>query len=429
MDGDALSIVRNIFDHINTNIPRDITPQAEYARSLFSELSRDGGRVTALDTPTYKKTRIDELGTWTGDPWGTPTYGLDASTTRPLEFNNGLIVDTAYAKLGVSGANVDKRIEENGTIETVVYLADSESTLYAEQFETDRITGEVVQFPPTDRSATLSKSVASAAQGLAESSHAAAHVDDLDGLLFIDGAVYPLGVLYWVLLDQVGRTTPAGTWDKPGEIVRNYIDVVDTQYEKGYPVVGVVKTSTISQLLDALDAKLAINHVTTDNDGRPDVPWTRDHQFIAEVLRDDSLEHLTYTSWFVHKQAPVDGESFELLEPFSNELAHGDPVDYRRAFFYVRLPKTGEVLRVETPRLMIDDEDTRDQIQYKALKEIAQTQDVPRAVERADRIARISRDNRDTIRDFLTTADYAHDYNWDGRWSDIEQPPETQLQQ
>ena len=429
MDGDALSIVRNIFNHIDTNIPRDITPQAEYARSLFDELSRDGGRVTALDTPEYQKTRIDELGTWTGDPWGTPTYGLDASTTRPLEFNNGLIVDTAYAKLGVSGANVDKRIEETGTIETVVYLADSESTLYAEQFETDRITGEVVQFPPTDRSATLSKSVASAAQGLAESSHAAAHVDHLNGLLFIDGAVYPLGVLYWVLLDQVGRTTPAGTWDKPGEIVRNYIDVVDTQYEKGYPVVGVVKTSTISQLLDALDSKLATNHVTTDNGGRPDVPWTRDHQFIAEVLRDDSLEHLTYTSWFVHKQAPVNGESFELLEPFSNDLAHGEPVDYRRAFFYVRLPKTGDILRVETPRLMIDNEDTRDQIQYKALKEIAQTQDVPRAVGRADRIARISRDNRDTIRDFLTTADYAHDYNWDGRWNDIEQPPETQLQQ
>jgi 3-deoxy-D-arabino-heptulosonate 7-phosphate (DAHP) synthase len=78
---------------------------------------------------------------------------------------------------------------------------------------------------------------------------------------------------------------------------------------------------------------------------------------------------------------------------------------------------------------MIDDAETRDQIQYKVLKEIAQTQDVPQAVGRADRIARISRDNRDTIRDFLTAADYAHDYNWDGRWNDIEQAPDTQLQQ
>jgi len=429
MDTSALSIVEDIFGHIDTNIPRDVTRQANYARRLFDHLSRDGGRVTALGEPAYQKTRIDELGTWTGDPWGTPTYGLDASTTRPIEFNNGLIVDTAYAKLGVAGADTDKRIEETGTVETVVYLADNESTLHAEQFEADRVTGEVVQFPPTDRSATLSKSVASAAQGLAESTHAATHVDTLNGLLFIDGAVYPLGVLYWVLLDQVGRTTPAGAWDKPDEIIRNYIDVIDTQYEKGYPVIGVVKTSTISQLLDALDAKLATNHVTNDHGGRPDVPWTRDHQFIAEVLRDDSLEHLTYTSWFVHKQAPVDGQSFELLEPYSDALAHGDPADYRRAFFYVRLPKTGDILRVETPRLMIDDEQTRDQIQYKVLKEIAQTQDVPRAVGRADRIARISRDNRDTIRDFLTAADYAHDYNWDGRWNDIEQAPETQLQQ
>jgi len=155
-----------------------------------------------------------------------------------------------------------------------------------------------------------------------------------------------------------------------------------------------VKTSTISQLLDALDAKLATNHITTDHGGRPDVPWTRDHQFIAEVLRDDSLEHLTYTSWFVHEQASIDGQSFDLLDPFRATLSYGDPAAYRRAFFYVRLPKTGDILRVETSRLMIEDEETRDQIQYKALKETAQTQDVPRAIKRADRIARISQENR-----------------------------------
>jgi hypothetical protein len=205
----------DIFDHIDTNIPRYVTLQANYVRGLLKHLSRDGGRVTALGKPVYQKTRINELGTWTGDPWGTPTYGLDASTTRPIEFNSGLIVDTAYAKLGVAGAGTDKRIEETGTVGTVVYLADSESTLHAGQFETDRVTGEVVQFPPTDSLATLSKSVASAAQGLAESAHIAAHVDSLNGLLFIDGAIYPLGVLYWVLLDQVDRTTPAGAWDKP----------------------------------------------------------------------------------------------------------------------------------------------------------------------------------------------------------------------
>ena len=429
MDVDAIRIVRDIFNHIDTKIPRDIPSQVKYARGLFESLALDGGRVTAIDNPTYQKTRIDELGTWTGDPWETPTYGLDASTTRPFEFNNGLIIDTAYAKLGVAGANADRQVEETGTIGTVVYLADSESKIYAEQFETDRVVGEVVQFPPTDRSATLSKSVASAAQGIAESTHAAAHVDDLNGILFIDGAVYPLGVLSWVLLNQVGRTTPAGTWDKPSEIVRNNIDVVDTQYEKGYPVVGIVKTSTINQLLDALDAKLDSNQVTTERGSQPDVPWTRDHQFIAEVLRDESLEHLTYTSWFVHEQAPVDGQSLELLAPFNKDLSHGAPSDYRRAFFYCRLPKTGDVLRVETPKLMIEDEDTRYQIQYKALKEIAQTQDVPRAIGRADRIARISRSNRRKIRDLLTGADYAHDYNWDGRWNEIEQPPEIQLQQ
>jgi len=49
-------------------------------RDLFAHL--------ALDDSSYQKTRLDGLGTWIGDPWGSPTYGHDASTTRPLEFNN-----------------------------------------------------------------------------------------------------------------------------------------------------------------------------------------------------------------------------------------------------------------------------------------------------------------------------------------------------
>ena len=35
MDTNALSIVEDIFDHIDTNIPRDVALQANYARGLF----------------------------------------------------------------------------------------------------------------------------------------------------------------------------------------------------------------------------------------------------------------------------------------------------------------------------------------------------------------------------------------------------------
>ena len=145
------------------------------------------------------------------DQWPISRSRHSGGNYRQTGFRRGLDHgDPACSQILCPSA--DKRIEDTGTLETVVYLADSESTLHPQQFETDHVAGEVVQFPSTQRSATLSKSVATAAQGLAESSHAAANVDAFDGVLFIDGAVYPLGVLYWVLLDKVGRTTPVGTW-------------------------------------------------------------------------------------------------------------------------------------------------------------------------------------------------------------------------
>jgi hypothetical protein len=71
---------------------------------------------------------------------------------------------------------------------------------------------------------------------------------------------------------------------------------------------------------------------------------------------------------------------------------------------------------------MIADEERRQHVQYKTLKEIARRQDVPEAIARADRIARITSQNRDTIRDMITSSEYTHDYNWDGRWSDVDTP-------
>lgn len=420
MDSNALSVVRDLFNHIDANVPREQNEQAAYARKLFEILSHSGGAIEPLEEPSYQKTPLSELGTWTEDPWGQPTYGLDASTTKPIEFNNGLIIDTAYAKIGITGRGADRTIEEGGTVQTVVHFADSDSTLHDTETTEGDVIGEVVRFPDVTQSRNLSKDVATAAQHLAESEHLVRNVDDIDGVCFIDGAVYPLGVVYWLLLDEVGWSTPAGAWEVPRRILGNYAEFVDEQFEKDLPVVGVVKTSTIDEVLTALDKKIS-RHDLTDDDGiRIDVPWTRDHQFMGEVLRDSSLNHLTYTSWFVQKELPLRNHSFDLLSSIESQLSHGDATAYRRAFFYVRLPKTGDVLRVEAPHLMVSDTDRRKGIQYKTLKEIAKKQDVPGAVGRADRIARITSENRETIRSMIRTSEASFDHNWDGRWSDIE---------
>lgn len=440
MDAQALSLIRDMFERIDENVPREATEQTAYARRLFAQLEKSGGGIETVGAPECFQTPIADLGRWTNDPWDNTTYGIDASTTRNFEYTNGLIMDTAYAKLGVSGTDVDRTPEQAGTVKTVVYYDDGESSIRGDSFgsreneagtdidadaaldmdaDESRLRGELVSYDAdADSTRNLSKAVSSVAQSLAEGKHARRMLDEIDGPLFLDGSLYPLGVLYWVLLDHDGTTSPAESWDRPREIVENYIDVVDTLYERNLPVIGVVKTSTTAQLVEALETKL-VRHSVTDEDGlRPDVSWVRDHQFIADVLRNDSLDELTYTSWFVSTELGAGRLDGEILEPFTDALRFGEPEEYRRAFFYVRLPKQEFILRIEAPLLFVREEDTRREIQNKTLKEIARRRDVPYAIKRADRTARISPENRESLRQLLESSQPSMDYNADGRWSD-----------
>jgi hypothetical protein len=421
MNPEALGAVRQVFAELDAAVPRDLDSQTAHARQLFELLDHDGGGVEPLEEPTYQRTRIDELGTWTDDPWSGPTYGVDASTTRPLEYNNGLVVDTAHAKTAVTGSTADRAVERSGRIATVAYLDDDDSVLHGQTFEGDHVTAELVSFPQsTEEPRNVSKSVATVAQRLSESEQALDSLDAIDGPLFLDGSVLPLGIVYWVLLDYAGERSPAGSWELPADILDNYIEVIDRQYERGQPVIGVVKTSTTSQVLAALREKITRNDLRDDDGRLLSVPWVRDHQFIAEVLRHDDLDYLTYTSWFVNRGQEIGRQRYDVLEPRAGQLAHGDPADYRRAFCFVRLPKTGDLLRIEAPRLMVADETSRKQVRLKALKEIAKRRGVPGAVHRADRLASISRENRETIRELLERTEAAYDHNYDGRWSDLD---------
>ncbi|WP_435180416.1 DNA double-strand break repair nuclease NurA [Halorussus sp. AFM4] len=421
MDSEAIGIVRELFAEIDAAVPREQASQAAHARRLFELLGRDGGQVEAIESPDYYRTRIDELGTWTADPWAGATYGVDASTTRPLEYNNGLVVDTAYAKTAAAGDDANRGVERTGHIAGVAYYDDGDSTLHSQTIEGDHVSAELVRFPQLEEEPrNVATSVAAVAQHLSESKQALNSLDAIDGALFLDGAILPLGLVYWVLLDHAGGRSPAGSWELPADILGNYIEVIDRQYERDRPVVGIVKTSSMSQVLAALRTKIEDHDIRDDNGRQLDVPWVRDHQFMSEVLRFDDLEYLTYTSWFVQRGQAVNGRLHDVLEPVADRLAHGDPSDYRRAFCYVRLPKTGDLLRIEAPYLMVQDAESREQVRLKALKEIAQRRGVPRAVHRADRIARISRENRETIRDMIECTEYSYDHNWDGRWSDLD---------
>lgn len=425
MNSEAIGAIRELFAEIDAAVPREQDSQAQYARQLFNVLGLEGGEVEACgDEPAYQRTRLEELGTWTDDPWSGPTFGVDASTTRPLEYNNGLVVDAAHAKTAVTGDAADRTVERGGRIAGVAYLDDGESTLHGRTLEGEYVTAELVRFPEsTEEPRNISKSVATIAQRLSESRQAVNSLDQIDGALFLDGSVLPLGIVYWVLLDYAGGRSPAGSWNVPANIVGNYVEIIDHQYARDQPVIGVVKTSTMSQVLGSLRKKVEQNDVRNDDGRLLDIPWVRDHQFMSEVLRFDDLKYLTYTSWFVSRGQTINSQHYELLEPLADQLEHGDPTDYRRAFCYVRLPKTGDLLRIEVPYLMVQDADQREQIRLKALKEIAQRRGVPRAIHRADRLAQISQENREKIRDMIERTEYSYDHNWDGRWNNLDDTP------
>lgn len=420
MDERAFSVVQELASRVDAGIPREVTDQTARARELFELLEYDGGTVSPIGEPAYFKTQKAELGTWTADPWKEATYGVDASTTRPLEYNNGLVVDTAHAKLGVSGPDSERTPEQRGTVVTGVYLEDSNVTLHDESITQGDVHGEIVRIPEMKQRTNVTSILTSTVQRLSEGRHAKRCLDHIDGPLFIDGSVYPLSIIYWSLLDNAGQGAPVHNWDFLETIISNYVTVIDTCYRDELPVIGVVKTSSMGEVTESLREKIKSHDIRGKRGTLRDVPWLRDHQFISEVLREDDLDNITYTSWFVQEHVELRGESFALLESVEDELSHGEPEDYRRAFAYVRTPKTGNIFRIETPMLFLTDEERRDQVLLKALKEIAQRGDVPKAIGRADRIARISPDNRDTIRNALQTVEPEFDYNRDGRWSHLE---------
>ncbi|HET7324637.1 MAG TPA: hypothetical protein VFJ06_09920, partial [Halococcus sp.] len=141
MDAEALSLVRAICGRVDENISRQGREQSEHARRLFEHLDKPGGGVESVDEPWCARTPIADLGNWSNDPWAGPTYAIDASTTQALEYTNGLIMDTAYAKLGVGGIDVDRSAERAGTVKTVVYYDEGESSIRGETFSEDDDTG------------------------------------------------------------------------------------------------------------------------------------------------------------------------------------------------------------------------------------------------------------------------------------------------
>lgn len=423
-DPNTLGALRDVFRSIDGCVDDATQEDDRSAGELFDYLDRPGGDVDTLEPPTITHQPVEELQSW-DDPWPI-TYGVDASTTQPLQFSNGLLLGAANAKLGINGPIENAAVAKESTLTTVAYFDNDEFELPDFAPDYDTVDAHVFRFPTIEsRQRDLADWVTGIARTFSEGWHARRLLDDIDGPLFIDGPLYPSRVLLWTMFAQTPdpRETPLDFWpDMIDEIVSNYLRIVEGQDRADQPVIGVVKSPTSTQVVSAIEAK-APDAVETP------LRWGNDNLFFSEALFNpddwygDDGALISYTSWLVQRQmthprmdtalVPLDG-----LDGI--EFRRGDPTEYQTAFFYVRIPLKSTVVRIEAPLLQVRDEEERTRIQRKVLREIAATRSIPFAIEAADEAATISRENRQRLRRELGNATSVRTYNQLRGYNDLD---------
>jgi len=336
-----------------------------------------------------------------------PTHhGVDAGTLNPRSFTNGLTLDVAHA--AAASVPSDLSLHRKRTIVTAVHSNDHR-VLFEDSwdaFDEAATDGRVVQAPRDTDNARESAHVY--ALYLSESTHLGKTYDAADDLLYLDGPLYPLGLLRWLDVDPTfGRS------NLTGEIASNYFGTYERALEDGLPVVGFVKNPSCSRVVSRLRG-----------DGPP-VPWSNDAGFFRHFLTPDASEadgadeagetgatsgDLTFTNWFVSRLYA--DQLFDVAPELETSRE-----DLFPAVMYVHDPRHGTVHRAEAPLGFVRDDETREAITRQTLKEVAVSR-VPRAVSKADSLARVSNDQRESlVRRFEDALGTTEETNYDrDRW-------------
>lgn len=408
VSADGVAALEQAFQYVDENTDGD--DDIPDARKLFRDhMGRSGGEIDTLEAPRVYREPASDLAKGTlFNRW----YGVDASTIPPKKFRNGMIASAAVATAGALG-QCDVDVENTETIVMAVHAKlEGESPV-------ELLSGEItltlvaVDKPPTQ--SEVDEWVGSSARVPAECWHSEQLAERIDGPLFIDGSLYPRSVLPFVNLvrtqygdDGVGGFDEIEQMGVAASAIQARIDAIDTLALRGYPTLAFTKTLHSDDIVAALDAKSGAI------DDQPYIPWDGDSQFVSALLSDDEPDHLTFTSWLVRTHQRVYGNDLEPLGGF-NIPEEREAQDFRRAFFFVRLPD-GVVIRVEAPFMLVNSESDRIRLQQLALARIAEANDVPFSVKRADDRARISHETKQYLIGLLKGTEEIADYNQDRRW-------------
>ncbi|MFB6360134.1 MAG: DNA double-strand break repair nuclease NurA [Halobacteriales archaeon] len=333
-------------------------------------------------------------------------HGLDAGTINPTTFTNGLVIDVAQAAMAAVPSDLD--LHRSRTIVATVHANDA--TVSVEEgdwtkFDAGYSRERIIQAPRVDR--FEQQVVHALSLYLAESDHALEHADTVSDLLILDGPLYPKGLLEWTGRDRRLEDLLVDA-ARPGEILRNYLELVEGFVERGVPLLGFVKHP----------ASRVLTRTVRQQTGRS--PWVDDAAFFRQILapEDGRREQLTCSSWFVSRGG-VDRELSAVGDALGvdREL---DPEAYEVTFFVVYDPREGLLFRVEAPRAFTADPELRERLARQVLQDLALQRGPPLSVAKADELARITRDEKAGLTEALErelSAQQTRTYD-DTRWGE-----------
>ncbi len=371
--------------------------------SFLDPLTDGRGRVVVEPLGEKRRSRvaIDDIAL-AERPFET-VHGIDSGTINPTSFKNGLVIDLAHAAMAVDPSELS--VHRSRTIVATVHTTDRTAPIESEWMYHDEGHSKhrIIRSPPVNRYAEAV--VHALSLYLAEGHHAREHAHIVEDLLLLDGPLYPKEILTW--RDRNPELEELTYEARPKNVLENYVRLVERFVEREVPLAGFVKNPSARVITGALDSA----------ETGFDPPWHDDTGFFIRLLEqhetaDDAVQstadeteplgsnrrtdELTFTSWFISRGGPdgamaADGDALG-VERFL------DPEWYEVTFFVVYDPRTDLCYKIEAPYAVTRDPAVRHDLTTQILSAVAAERGPPRAVSKADELAKISAAEKTALR-------------------------------
>ncbi|MDY7081393.1 MAG: DNA double-strand break repair nuclease NurA, partial [Halobacteria archaeon] len=216
-----------------------------YLDPLYASSDKKDKVLYPIDSLERRRVSIEDIAL--ADDEFETQHGLDSGTLNPREFANGLILDIGHAAMASVPSNLD--LHRRRTLVAAVHSGDATTLLDDNWLSFDRNSsrGRVIQLS-SDLQNHEREATHAYALYLSESYHLLENIAEVEDLLFLDGPLYPKGVIKWVGDDEPVIKDSEHT----REIISNYAEIVDESLDADAPVVGFVKNMSSRQIVRRL---------------------------------------------------------------------------------------------------------------------------------------------------------------------------------